>query len=228
MIFVDEYSVSFVKKTVFSCAVLLTILICINLLFGVTWFSNNQIVQTTSVENSVHQWLLTIFLVVYFLRLQITVWVFQKRKWTWLETIIISVLVPLGLYMFTIWGKNNSLPIGIIDIIGIVLYVSGSYINSKSEFSRYSWKKKKENRRHIYTEGLFKYSMHINYLGDILLFSGFAMITNCAVSIMIPTVMLLNFMFNIIPSLDRYLGKKYGSEFYAYEKKTRKLVPYIY
>jgi hypothetical protein len=32
MIFIDEYSVSFVKKTVFSCAVLLTILICINLL----------------------------------------------------------------------------------------------------------------------------------------------------------------------------------------------------
>jgi protein-S-isoprenylcysteine O-methyltransferase Ste14 len=40
--------------------------------------------------------------------------------------------------------------------------------------------------------------------------------------------MTINFVFNIIPSLDRYLEKEYGDEFRAYSGKTKKLIPKIY
>ena len=38
----------------------------------------------------------------------------------------------------------------------------------------------------------------------------------------------MNFIFNIIPLLDRYLEKKYGDEFRDYSRKTKKLIPLIY
>jgi protein-S-isoprenylcysteine O-methyltransferase Ste14 len=54
------------------------------------------------------------------------------------------------------------------------------------------------------------------------------MITHSLSMFVIPLVMALNFVFFIIPSLDRYLEKKYKDEFKDYSKKTKKLIPMIY
>jgi protein-S-isoprenylcysteine O-methyltransferase Ste14 len=167
-------------------------------------------------------------LIIYFVRLQITVWVFQKRKWTWLETITITVLMSFVLYAFAKVGGNKKQVVGIVEVIGILLYLSGSYINTHSEYYRHIWKLEEKNRGRLYTERLFRYAMHINYFGDIVLFTGFAMITHRFSMLVIPSIMTLNFVFIIIPSLDRYLEKKYGAEFRDYAQKTKKLIPWIY
>jgi protein-S-isoprenylcysteine O-methyltransferase Ste14 len=167
-------------------------------------------------------------LIVYFVRLQVTVWVFQKRKWTWLETITITVLMSFVLYAFAKVGGNNKQVVGIVEVVGILLYLSGSYINTHSEYYRHIWKLKEKNSGRLYTEGLFSLSMHINYFGDIVLFTGFAMITHRFSMLVIPSIMTLNFVFIIIPSLDRYLEEKYGAEFRDYAQKTKKLIPWIY
>jgi protein-S-isoprenylcysteine O-methyltransferase Ste14 len=172
--------------------------------------------------------LLASCLIIYFVRLQVTVWVFQKRKWTWLETITITILMSFVLYAFAKFGGNNKQVVSIVEVIGILFYLSGSYINTHSEYYRHVWKLKEENRGRLYTEGLFSKSMHINYFGDIVLFTGFAMITHRFFMLVIPSVMTLNFVFIIIPSLDRYLEKKYGAEFRDYAQKTKKLIPWIY
>jgi protein-S-isoprenylcysteine O-methyltransferase Ste14 len=87
---------------------------------------------------------------------------------------------------------------------------------------------KEDNKGRLYTKRLFRYAMHINYFGDIVLFTGFAMITHRFSMLVIPAIMTLNFVFNIIPSLDRYLEKKWGAEFRDYAQKTKKLIPRIY
>jgi len=46
--------------------------------------------------------------------------------------------------------------------------------------------------------------------------------------LVIPLIMGVNFVLNIIPSLDRYLEKKYKDEFRDYAKKTKKFIPLIY
>jgi protein-S-isoprenylcysteine O-methyltransferase Ste14 len=104
----------------------------------------------------------------------------------------------------------------------------GSWLNTYSEYTRYIWKKQEKNKGHLYTEGLFKYSMHINYFGDILLFTGFALIKFCFSMLFIPLVMALNFILIIIPRLDKYLAVKYGEEFEEYAGKTKKFIPGIY
>ncbi|WP_363321048.1 DUF1295 domain-containing protein [Desulfobacula sp.] len=110
----------------------------------------------------------------------------------------------------------------------ILLYLFGSWLNTYSEYTRYAWKKQLKNKGHLYTEGLFKYSMHINYLGDILLFIGFALITFRFSMLFIPLFMALNFIFIIIPRLDKYLAVKYGYEFEEYAGRTKKFIPGIY
>jgi len=44
----------------------------------------------------------------------------------------------------------------------------------------------------------------------------------------ISLAMALNFVFVIIPRLDKYLSDKYGEEFKAYAGKTKKFIPGIY
>ena len=167
-------------------------------------------------------------LLIYFLRLQVTVWVFLRRKWTWLETITVTVLMSFVLYAFARGGGNNRQIVGVVEVIGILLYLSGSFINTYSEYSRHIWKLQKENRGRLYTDGLFSLSMHINYFGDIILFAGLAMVAHSMSLLVISLIMALNFVFNIIPSLDRYLAKKYKDEFVDYARKTKKLIPFIY
>ena len=228
MIFKDRYDPSFWQKSVFTICVFAAVCMAIVLMFieNLPAFACLKAYQISG--DFLRRILIITCLIIYFLRLQITVWVFQKRTWTWLETITISIVMPFALYFFAKVGGNNHQDIGSVEVIGILLYLAGSYINTHAEYARYVWKLKAENNGRLYTQGLFSLSMHINYFGDVVLFTGFAMITHRLSVFIIPLIMTINFVFNIIPSLDRYLEKKYGDEFRAYSGKTKKLIPKIY
>ncbi len=228
MIFKDRYDPSFWQKSVFTICVFAAVTISIVLMFIADLPDLIGLKRYQISGDLLRRILVTFCLIVYFLRLQITVWVFQKRTWAWSETGIISILIPFALYYFAKIGGNNHLTVGGVEVIGMLLYIAGSCINTKAEYDRYVWKLRSENKGRLYTEGLFRLSMHINYFGDIVLFTGFAMIAHRLAVFIIPLVMTINFIFNIIPSLDRYLENKYGDEFRAYAVKTKKLIPKIY
>ena len=228
MIFIDKYESSFWNKSVFSCCILITTFATVWLLFAEDGTLNTWLKQYQLDGDLVRRIIIASCLIVYFMRLQVTVWVFQKRKWTWLETIIITVLMSFVLYTFAKVGGSNKQTVGVVEVIGILLYFSGSYINTHSEYTRHFWKLKEENKGRLYTEGLFSLSMHINYFGDIVLFTGFAIVAHSFSMLIIPLIMAVNFVFNIIPNLDRYLEKKYKDEFRDYSNKTKKFVPLIY
>ena len=228
MIFIDQYDSSFWNKAVLSSCILVTIFATLWLMFADHVTSDTLLKQYQLTGDLVRRILIASCLIIYFVRLQVTVWIFQKRKWTWLETIAITVLMSFVLYAFAKVGGNNKQVVGVVEVIGILLYLSGSYINTHSEYYRHVWKLKEENRRRLYTKGLFSLSMHINYFGDIVLFTGLALVTHSLSMLVIPLIMAVNFVFNIIPSLDRYLEKKYKDEFRDYSKKTKKFIPLIY
>ena len=228
MIFIDQYDSSVWNKSVFSSCILITIFADLWLMFADYATSNTWLKQYQLSGDLVRRILIASCLIIYFVRLQVTVWVFQKRKWTWLETITITVLMSFVLYAFAKVGGNNKQVVGVVEVIGILLYLSGSYINTHSEYSRHVWKLKEENRGRLYTKGLFSLSMHVNYFGDIVLFTGLAMVTHSLSMLVIPLIMAVNFVFIIIPFLDRYLEKKYKDEFRDYSKKTKKFIPLVY
>ena len=228
MIFKDEYELSLLPKIVF-----ITAISCVSLLAGYLMFAEKNslplVLEPYAINGLFLRQILLIFcLLFYAIRLAITVFVFLKRKMVWIEMLLVTALMSFALFSFFKVGGNSSQPLGAIDLIGTLFYLFGSWINTKSEYTRYFWKKNDANRGKIYTGGLFKYSMHINYFGDIVLFIGFALITQNISLLLIPSAMALSFVFFIIPKLDKYLEKKYGDQFLEYAKKTKKLIPSIY
>lgn len=228
MIFIDTYNRSVLNKLLFSGCILFTLFAALWLMFA-EYPSTNTFLKQYQLNGDLWRRILIAFcLIIYFVRLQITVWVFQKRKWTWVETITITILMSFVVYSYARAGGNNNQAIGAWEVIGLFVYLLGSYINTHSEYYRHVWKLKEKNRGRLYTKGLFRLSMHINYFGDIVLFAGLALVTHRFSMVLIPLIMAINFIFNIIPSLDRYLEKKYKDQFRNYAKNTKKFIPKIY
>ena len=166
--------------------------------------------------------------VIYVLRAAATIFVFVKRKIAWWEAAWGGGLIGFVLFAFLYEGFRTPQPLGFVDVVGALLYLTGSYLGTVSEYSRHVWKARPENQGHLYTEGLFRYSRHINYFGDLLLFGGFAELTGQVWAGFVPLIMGLNFVLILIPAQDAYLASRYGAEFGAYARRTRKLIPLVY
>lgn len=131
-------------------------------------------------------------------------------------------------YLFGVSAGRHPEPIGLLDIVGIILFLAGSYINTLADYQRFAWKRKIENKGRLCTRGLFKYSMHINYFGDSVSYVGLALITLELVCLLVSIGIIVNFIVLQIPLLDKHLSKKYENEFGEYAKQTKKFIPFIY
>ena len=228
MLFKNENEFSLFPKCFFLAAIIFVTLLAGHLMFN-DIDELSSFLKPYAINGDFNRQVVLMFcLVFYASRLVVTVFVFLKRKMAWSEMLIVSGLMSFVLFSFAKDGGNSYQPIGVLDYFSILLYLIGSWLNTFSEYTRYLWKSRDENKGRLYTKGLFKYCMHINYFGDILLFIGFAMLTRHLSMLVIPLAMALNFVFFIIPRLDKYLLNKYGQEFKEYAQTTKKFIPGIY
>jgi protein-S-isoprenylcysteine O-methyltransferase Ste14 len=202
---------------------MLTLAICIAI-----WFIFFNPTTPAKNGNLLRQIILIMCGVIYLARLVFTMFVFLKRRLSWLEALPISVLMSLVLFWFIYIGGIKSTPLNIVDLAGMILYLIGSFINTASELNRYRWKSLQKNQGHLYTGGLFKRVRHVNYFGDIVLFFGFALITQDIRALYVPLFMALNFVFILIPAKETHLKEKYGEEFEQYSQGSKKLIPMIF
>jgi len=165
---------------------------------------------------------------IYCIRLYFTTFLFLKRGMTWGGAITISLWALFIFMTMSIGGGIHAAPFGPVAILGILLFLFGSWINSYSEYQRHAWKQNPDNKGKLYTQGLFRFSRHPNYLGDVILFSGMSLIAGAWFTAAIPAIMLAGFVFTNIPMLDSHLHDHYGAAFDDYAKQTSKLIPYIY
>ena len=166
--------------------------------------------------------------VVYIARAAHTLFVFVKRRIPWWEAVWGGGIIGCVLFFFLLRGLREPAPAAPVDLAGLILYAAGSWIGTASELARHHWKARPENRGRLYTEGLFRYSRHINYFADLLVFGGCAVLTRQWWAGIVPLAMGLNFAFMIIPAHDAYLAARYGSDFDQYARRTKKLIPLVY
>ena len=165
---------------------------------------------------------------IYLLRTTAMLLVFLTRRMSWGEAITVGVLIATVQLYFAMIGGHQSAPLGVLEGAGAALYLTGSYINSVSEWQRYRWRRDPRNSGRLYTGGLFRRAVHINYFGDIVLFTGWALLTEALPLLVVPLLMAGGFVFFHIPTLDRRLSDHYGDEFRSFQQRTRKLVPFLY
>lgn len=228
MIFLDEHSPSIPAKILMSSGVLAGTIIASALTTGYSdWLISAF--NFERVEGNIYrQTAMFICCFIYFIRFSIGSFVFIQRKISWFEGGLVSVLFFMMFYYFGISAGSDSRTIGIPDIFGVVLFLIGSWINILADYQRFAWKKYKENQGRLYTSGLFKYAMHINYFGDSVAYFGLALITYNMGCLSISMGMVVYFILFEIPRLDNHLSKKYKREFAEYSIHTKKFIPFVY
>lgn len=162
------------------------------------------------------------------LRMAFTMFYLMKRRMPWSEVFSVPFAFALYYVGFAILVLPSDAPIGLWDGLGCALFAFGCFLNTGSEIMRDRFKRDPANKGKLYTKGLFALSMHINFFGDILWVTGYAILAHSVWAWMIPAPIFCFFAFYNIPMLDGYLAGKYGNDFIEYAKRTPKLVPWIW
>jgi len=165
---------------------------------------------------------------IYFVRVLFTDFVFLKRGISWTEVFTIAPWVLCLYLFFDFCGGTNPAALGPASLAGVSLFALGSWINSYAEYQRHKWKRQPKHRGMLYTQGLFRYTRHPNYLGDLLSFTGLCFLADRWYTAIVPLLMLAGFVFVNVPTLDAHLQARYGRAFDEYARKTRKLIPFVY
>jgi steroid 5-alpha reductase family enzyme len=198
------------------------------LLLGGTGFVGAWLGRSWTPGDDARRMCLAVMLTAYFVRLLLTQFVFLKRAVGWREVLMIAPWVLCIYLLLAMAGGTNAAPFSVVAGVGAVLFLGGSWMNSYAEYARNVWKRQPENREHLYTLGLFRYSRHPNYLGDLISFSGLCLVSGRWITIVIPSIMLAGFLFSNIPMLDSHLHDHYGAAFDEYAARTSKLIPFVY
>lgn len=168
----------------------------------------------------------------YLVRHGITLFYLLERRVDWGEALGLAVFMALfEIGLLLVGGgalRDHAVPLGLLDGLAFGLLAMGSFLNTGSEVQRKLWKRDPAHRGHCYTGGLFSLSMHVNFFGDVVLFSGWCLLTSALWTLLLPLFMLLMFAFVHVPSLDAYLADRYGAEFEAYAARTRRLIPFVW
>lgn len=178
--------------------------------------------------NQVRNTISFIFSIVVFLRLGFMMFFLLKRKIPLEEAFSIPFAFSLYYIGFALLTVNSNIPVGGADYFGVGLFALGSFLNTFSELQRHFWKQQPENKGRLYTQGLFQYSMHINYFGDLLWVCGYAVIARNIWAWTIPVFLFCFFAFYNIPKLDAHLKEKYKSQYDAFLSRTKRFIPFIY
>ncbi len=227
MFFRDEHQSSIWPKTLVAAALGLSVLYSVDILFGNRLGYAFDYNPYRTDGDVVRDSLLLAGLAICLLRTFVTLFVFYRRTMYWREALIIANIMPWCLIYFAYFGGQNSGPIGWLEVSGIVLFLFGSYLNSASEYGRYRWKSEPANAGRLYTKGLFAHVRHVNYTGDVVMFSGLALVAHNIALLLIPFSMAFIFMLVLVPLKEVYLRNKYGREFEDYATRTKMIIPLV-
>ncbi|MGH1464741.1 MAG: DUF1295 domain-containing protein [Cognatishimia sp.] len=216
-----SHSLSLGPKLAFAAMHFVVVLICLWLAFGGMGWPDPTRAQV-----------LVLCALLYFLRHLVTLFVLLQRKVAMSEVwrlVGFMAIFEIGfLYLGAGGLSGEATPLRPVDWLGAALVLAGSYLNTGSELQRQRWKRHPSSKGHCYTGGLFAYATHINYFGDAVLFTGWAILAVSFLAFSIPLLMSVMFVFLHIPALDAHLSKRYGAEFDGYAKRTAWFIPFLY
>lgn len=155
---------------------------------------------------------------------------FKFFKFWFLQGLAVWVILLPTLFFINSDGKE-------VLWIGLFIWVLGLLIESIADLQKYKFKQNKSNQDKFIQTGLWRYSRHPNYFGEMLCWIGvylfvFSSLTNMqrilALASPLFIIVLLLFITGL-PPLEKYADKKFGrtKEYIEYKRKTSILLPWI-
>lgn len=133
-------------------------------------------------------------------------------------------------------SSRSHAAIGSLTILGLGIWVAGFFIEVVADWQKQRFRSAPENRDNFITSGLWGYSRHPNYLGEIILWFGMAIIAYPSLigwqflTLISPIfVWILLTRISGLPMLESYADEKWGdkTEYVLYKKNTPVLFPSI-
>lgn len=164
-------------------------------------------------------------------------WIFQAL---WVFTVSLPVIYVNS--PFASIGFTNSDDLVVSDYVGIVLFAVGLIIEAVADQQKFNYRNNTNNKGHWCDVGLWAWSRHPNYFGEILVWWGaFSLSVEVTkldkslwTSILSPLFLMAILLFlSGIPLLETKADERYGSneEYIIYKGKTSPLIllpPFIY
>ena len=160
-----------------------------------------------------------------------------RRTWKYfIPRSFLQVFMLQGFFMLTIsWpvlhiNSNNSIEFGMLDIAGILIFLTGFLFEAISDYQMVVFKKDTANKGKLITTGLWKYTRHPNYFGEALLWWGIWLMALPVVdgiyTILSPIVItiLLRYISGVPMLEKKYEGR---ADWEAYKAITPVFVPFI-
>lgn len=160
----------------------------------------------------------------------------KTGKWFWFVELMGIEMMPtiivflgcLSLYPALVAGRNS---FGIIDVIAIIVTLSSIIIEAIADEQLRDFMKKKPAPEEIFTGGLWAYSRHPNYFGEVafwwgLFFFGLAADAAYWWTIIGPVLMTALFVFISVPMIEKHnLSRRPG--YVIIQKKISPLIPWF-
>ena len=160
----------------------------------------------------------------------------MKTKFTWfLMTWTISglwVLVTMAAGLAALTSSTTA-ELGMISYLGIALWLFGFVVEVTADNQKTAFRANPDNRDRFITTGVWSWSQHPNYFGEITLWSGLALValpvlSGWQLATLISPVFVYFLLTRVsgIPLLDRLAKQKWGSDsdYLSYTKATSKLL----
>ncbi len=151
----------------------------------------------------------------------------------WLLQAITVWVVLLPVYGIMSLDRIPDLELAFL-LPGVLMFVLGLVIETAADFQKYRFKMKEENKGKFMSSGIWKYSRHPNYFGEMLVWWGIALpgivlFEGAAWLYFIGPVFitLLLLFVSGIPLLEKSADRKWGTDpaYVRYKKTTSLLVP---
>ncbi len=167
---------------------------------------------------------------------------FRYKKWRneWMENFYLKtyfqVFILQGVFLFIVslpiivTNSLNNIDLNFISFIGVLIWILGYFFEAVGDWQLYIFKRNPQNKGKIITKGLWKYTRHPNYFGEVTMWWGIFLISlefqYWYLSILSPILITyLILKVSGIPLLEKkYIGNK---DFDLYKKRTSIFLPWF-
>lgn len=150
--------------------------------------------------------------------------------WT-LQALWVVLTAACALAIIT---SHKDVPLGLWAYLGLAVWIFGFVIEVVADAQKSAFRKDPANKETFITSGLWSWSRHPNYFGEITLWTGIAIMAVpvlsgfqwvCMISPIFVTLLLTKV--SGIPLLEKKAQKKWGNDaaYQAYVEHTSKLIP---